>query len=86
MSEAGMPGFTFDSWYGVWAPKGTPLPIRERVNGIMREAMANPEVVARLKNVLLEPVIETMDQTRAFIASEIPKHTALLESVGFKPE
>ncbi|WP_201159337.1 Bug family tripartite tricarboxylate transporter substrate binding protein [Rhodoplanes elegans] len=86
IAESGMPGFQWQSWYGIWAPKGTPLPIREQVNAIMREAMADPEVLKRLEATLLEPVVETIYETRSYIASEVPRLAALLESVNFKPQ
>ena len=31
MAEAGLPGSELKSWYGVWAPKGTPAEIRQRI-------------------------------------------------------
>ena len=33
IGRAGLPGFEFNSWYGVWAPKGTPREISQKVNG-----------------------------------------------------
>jgi tripartite-type tricarboxylate transporter receptor subunit TctC len=86
MTEAGLPGFTAESWYGLWAPKGTPLAIRERINAIMRDAMADPAVVKTLQASLLEPVRETIDQMQAFIAAEIERQVALLKSINFEPE
>ena len=86
LGEAGLPGFVFQSWYGLWAPKGTPREICERVNAIMREMVADPEVIKRLQNSLLEPVSETIDEMRAFIAAEVPRQVALLRSVNFQPE
>jgi tripartite-type tricarboxylate transporter receptor subunit TctC len=86
MIEGGMADFEFASWYGLWAPKGTPLEIRQRVNGVMREAMADPEIVARLERLLLEPLVETIDQTRSFIKAEVADKVDLLKNFGFKPQ
>ncbi|RAI39280.1 Bug family tripartite tricarboxylate transporter substrate binding protein [Rhodoplanes roseus] len=86
IAESGMPGFSGQSWYGIWAPKGTPLAIREQINQVMREAMADPEVLKRLEATLLEPVVETIEETRKYIADDVPRQAALLESVSFKPE
>ena len=46
MAEAGLPGYEFESWYGIWAPKGTPAEIRERIGALMRETMGDPEIAA----------------------------------------
>ena len=86
LSEQGLPGFDFQSWYGLWAPKGTPLDIRQRINGLMRETLREPEIVKRLNTSLLEPVVETIDETKAFIAAEVPRHVALLKAAKFEAQ
>ncbi|WPB83773.1 Bug family tripartite tricarboxylate transporter substrate binding protein [Sediminicoccus rosea] len=86
MGEAGLPGYQFQSWYGVWAPKGTPAEINQRVNALMQETMREPAIVERLKSQILEPVTETIEETRRFIAGEINRATELLRSVSYQPE
>lgn len=86
MAEAGLPGYEFQSWYGVWAPRGTPADIGESVNGLMRETMRAPAMAARLRGQLLEPVDETIAQSRAFIRAEIERAGLLLRSVNHQPE
>jgi tripartite-type tricarboxylate transporter receptor subunit TctC len=86
IAEQGFPGYDFQSWYGLWAPKGTPQEICARVNALMRETMMQPEIVKRLNASLLEPVVETVDETRAFIATEVPKHAVLLKAAHFEAQ
>jgi tripartite-type tricarboxylate transporter receptor subunit TctC len=86
LAEQGLPGFDFESWYGLWAPKGTPLDIRQRINDLMRDTMRDPAIVQRLNTSLLEPVVETIAETRAFIAAEVPRHVALLKKAGFEAQ
>ena len=86
MAEAGLTDFEFNSWYGIWGPKGTPREISEKVNALIQETMRDPEVVAKLNATLLEPVAESIEESRKFIASEIVRARELLQSVGFKPE
>ena len=86
MGEAGLPGFEFQSWYGVWAPRGTPAAINERVNALMRETMRDPAIVQRLTSQVLEPVTESIAETRRFIAAEIARAAELLRSVNYQPE
>jgi tripartite-type tricarboxylate transporter receptor subunit TctC len=85
MAEAGVPGFEFQSWYGLWAPKGTPGEITTTMHDLVQEIMHDPKVVDSLKANLLEPVTESADQTKAFIASEITRAKRLLQSVNFQP-
>ena len=86
MAEAGLAGFEFQSWYGIWGPKGLPAPIVQQVNTLMRETMREPEMAARLTQMILEPVDETIDQTKAFIAAEIVRARELLRSVNYEPQ
>src|SRR5436853_506364 len=79
IAEQGLAGYDFQSWYGLWAPKNTPRDICQRINALMRETMAEPAVVQRLNTSLLEPVVETIEETKAFIAAEVPKPVALLQ-------
>jgi len=85
-AEAGLPGFEFNSWYGVWAPKGTPRAIQEKINTLVQEMMRDPEVTAKLRAGWLEPVAESIDDSKRFISSEIVRAHELLQSAGFKPE
>ncbi|WP_207540504.1 tripartite tricarboxylate transporter substrate binding protein [Sabulicella rubraurantiaca] len=86
MAEAGLPGYEFQSWYGVWAPKGTPREIVSRVNELMIETMRDPAVIQRLTQQVLEPVTESIAETRRFIAAEISRAAELLQSVNYQPE
>lgn len=86
MVEAGLPGFEFQSWYGVWAPKGTPMDICQRVNALMQETMRDPAIVQRLTSQVLEPVTESIEASRQFIAAEIARASELLRSANYQPE
>ena len=85
MTEAGLPGFEFNSWYGVWAPKSIPADIATKVNALLQETMRDPAIVKRLTTTLIEPVAESPDETKKFIRSEIVRATELLKSVNFQP-
>lgn len=45
--EAGLPDFVATSWYGLWAIKGTPKPIIERMTAEVTKALATPEIQAK---------------------------------------
>jgi tripartite-type tricarboxylate transporter receptor subunit TctC len=70
----------------VWAPKGTPGEIKTTVHDLIQETMRDPAVASSLTSTLLEPVTESVDQSKAFISSEIVRAKKLLESVNFQPE
>ncbi|MBV8839081.1 MAG: tripartite tricarboxylate transporter substrate binding protein [Alphaproteobacteria bacterium] len=85
MSESGLPGFEFSSWYGIWAPKGTPAAICETVNALVQETMRDVAVAEKLGATLLEPVIESIEESKTFVRSEIARASELLKSVNFQP-
>lgn len=86
MAEAGLPGFEFQSWYGVWAPKGTPAAVQNEINALVQATMRDPEVVKRLTGTLIEPVAESIADSRKFVRSEILRAGELLKSVNFQAQ
>jgi tripartite-type tricarboxylate transporter receptor subunit TctC len=52
----------------------------------MQETMRDPAIVERLKQQVLEPVTETTEQSKRFIAGEIVRAGELLRSVNYQPE
>jgi tripartite-type tricarboxylate transporter receptor subunit TctC len=85
MAEGGLAGFEFNSWYGIWAPKGTPADIVNRLNALVQETMRDPAIAGKLTSTLIEPVAESVEDTKRFIRSEIVRAGELLKSVDFQP-
>jgi tripartite-type tricarboxylate transporter receptor subunit TctC len=52
--EGGLPGFIFESWFGLLAPKGTPAPIVEAINAAVSKVIATKEVGERLELLGIE--------------------------------
>ena len=50
-----VPGYKATAWYGLLVPRGTPAPVQARLAAALREALANPEVVKRLREEGAEP-------------------------------
>lgn len=48
VDEAGLPGFYFSAWHGLWVPKGTPSAIVAKLNAAARTALADPSLRQRL--------------------------------------
>jgi tripartite-type tricarboxylate transporter receptor subunit TctC len=53
-AEMGLPALSFSGWYGLFAPKGTPKEIIDRLNGAAVQALADPAVRSRLADLGLE--------------------------------
>jgi tripartite-type tricarboxylate transporter receptor subunit TctC len=84
VAEAGFPGFEATSWFALLAPKGTPKPILEKVRAAALKVLADPEMVKKFAVIGLEPVGSTGEETRAAIASDIPKWGKVIQDAGIK--
>jgi tripartite-type tricarboxylate transporter receptor subunit TctC len=60
VDEAGLPGFYLSSWNGIWAPKGTPKVVIDRLNAAFVDALSNESV--RKRFIDLGQVIPTAEQ------------------------
>lgn len=56
------------------------------MNALMQDVLGDPATAQRLTGQVLEPVRESIDDSRAFIAGEIARATELLRSVDYQPE
>ncbi len=84
--EAGLPGFEFYSWYGVWGSRALPREIAERINRIIIDGLQEPEMVARLASQGFEPVPETIPQIEAAIEKDVSHSAELLRLAKFEPQ
>jgi len=51
MEQAGVPGYEVLEWNPVLAPAGVPAPVRKRLRDALRTAVADPEVLARIRSL-----------------------------------
>ena len=79
IAEAGVPGYEFSSWFGLFAPAGTPREIVSRLQVEAAKAMAQPEVRDRLPAMGNEAVGSTPEQFTAKYQSDIAKYAAVVK-------
>jgi tripartite-type tricarboxylate transporter receptor subunit TctC len=83
MIESGVPGFEMSSWQAVYAPKGTPKPIIQRLNAEIVKALKQPDVQAKLSGQLaMDIVASTPEELRDHMAREIPRWAELVKKSG----
>ena len=81
-----VPGFTYASWYGVWAPKDTPSDRIKILHAAINTAVAALDKAGSFAKLGIEPVSEDIEQFKRFSAAYVAQSAELLKSVGFKPE
>ena len=88
-AELGLPAFTFSFWWAMFAPKGTPKNIIERLNGAATEALADQAVRQRLANVgmdIFPPSEQTSRSLSVLVKSDIEKWWPIIKAAGIKAE
>ena len=79
LSEAGIPGYEVDQWYGVITSAKVPRPIVEKLSAAMAQALKDPEVIKRLAADGSVPVGSSPDQFSAHIKAEMVKWQKLVK-------
>jgi tripartite-type tricarboxylate transporter receptor subunit TctC len=85
MNEAGLPGFEVAVWHGLYAPKGTPKPIIDKLEHALQVALKDPTVKQRFADLGTEPVAEnraTPEALRAHLKAEIAKWAPIIKKAG----
>lgn len=86
IDEAGVKGYFFVPWYGLWFPGGTPEPYVARIRNEVAKALEDPEIRRSLAEQGFAPVGSTPAAFRKTIADEIETNRALAAKIGLKPE
>lgn len=60
LDESGVKGFDLSAWHAIWAPKGTPEAIRQKLAASLRKALTDPKVIERFAALGTAPVSATM--------------------------
>ena len=84
MMESGAADFDLTNWYGLFAPAGTPKEIVDKISGEMARILATSDVVERLVNQGLEPLISTPEQFAALLKDEIMRWNRIVKESGAK--
>jgi tripartite-type tricarboxylate transporter receptor subunit TctC len=83
--EAGLSGFQIGIWHGVYAPKGTPAEVTERLSKSLQVALKDPNVVARFAELGTAPSAEadaTPAALKAKLEGEITRWKPVIEAAG----
>jgi len=86
IAESGMPGYSASTWYGIYAPKGTPTDIVQKIHEATVEVLKIPELREQLIQRGFEPIGNSPDQFASFISSEITKWAKVVKIAGIEPE
>ncbi len=85
LNEQGLKGFEVKVWHGMYAPKGTPAPVLDKINAALRTAMQDPIVVQRLADLSSDiPSADKMTAAglKTHLEAEINKWSPVIKKAG----
>lgn len=85
VAEAAVPDFEARNWFGVLAPRGTPVPIIERLSALIAAHMNAPETKERLQGDGAESIGSTPEAFSRLIAAELKRWKEVVKLSGAKP-
>lgn len=84
VAESGLPGFDISTWFGVFAPAGTPREAIERLHAEFTRALAAPDVREKMLKMGAEPVGNRPEEFAAFVRAEAAKYARVVKASGAK--
>ena len=85
-AELGLAGVVSSTWWGIGAPVKTPEAVQEKLRSATAKILADPDYVARLASMAVEPIVMTAEQANAFVTEEMKKWKAVAASAKIQVE
>ena len=85
-SEAGLPSYQASAWNALFAPKGTPKDIIDKLNTEVNKALKSQDVIERLDKGGNEIVGTTPEAFATLIKADLELYTKLINDAGIRPE
>ena len=86
IAEAGVTGFDYPIWYGVWAPAGTPAGVVDKLAKDIARALAAPDLREWIAKHGADPMNMTQPEFTRFVLSESESAARIIEAAGIKPQ
>jgi tripartite-type tricarboxylate transporter receptor subunit TctC len=86
VSESGLPGFLFNSWFAIMAPAGTPKDIVARLNAEVLKAIGDPEVRRKLEELGFSVRGTSPGELDKLTREQLAKYARVIEETGIARE
>ncbi len=86
IAESGLPGYQFDSWFGLLGPAGTPAADINRVNAAMGKLLKDPVILERLDKQGIEPAFMNNADFARLLAQDYERMAKVVKASGAKVE
>jgi len=82
MAEAGLPGFSVESWQGYFAPAGTPPQVVDRINRDIQTVLKSPDVRAKLEDMGFKVAAGSPAELASSLQSERSRYAQAIRTAG----
>lgn len=82
-----LPGFEVSAWHALWAPKGLPKDVTDKLVAALKVALKDPKVVERFAGLGTEPVAEaevSPEALKTYLEAEVKRWDAVIKAAGVK--
>ena len=86
VAEAGVPGFDYSLWVGLFAPAGTPADVVDKVAGDVRSAAQSSDIKERFTALGAEPMPMSSAEFKRFVETEIADSAKVIKAAGIKAQ
>ncbi len=84
VAEAGVPGFEFALWFGLWAPAGTPAEVVDKISKDTMRAIATADVRDQFAKLGSEPLNMTPAEFSRYVRKETEDNARVVKAAGIK--
>jgi tripartite-type tricarboxylate transporter receptor subunit TctC len=85
-SEAGLPGFVAENWWGAFLPAATPRTIADRLHATLTRTMGSTDIKQRFEEMGVEALSGTPEALRDFVRSESERWGKLVQEAGIRAD
>jgi tripartite-type tricarboxylate transporter receptor subunit TctC len=86
ISEAGLAGFEYNHWWGLWGPAAIPTSVVDKIGKDVTRSFATPELRKLISKLGVEPMSMTSPEFAKFVRSEIESVARTVKETGMKPK
>jgi tripartite-type tricarboxylate transporter receptor subunit TctC len=86
MSEGGIKDFEMATWYGMLAPAGTPPELVQKIQRDAARVLSDAQTRDRLTQMGVDLILNTPEEFKAYLHSEIARYTKIIKAAGLKAE
>lgn len=84
IAEAGLPDYSFETWFMVFAPAGTPEPVLEKLNATLNETLNSPALKERMVREAYDPAPSSLAEAKQLLEGDMKKWSEVIAAAGIK--